>query len=336
MAAQTGNLGTVGATVILTKAAADTVVYVRLSGTYTGAQVSVQGTWDTIYGNLAGVDVADGTTKSMPVTLADSSTRQLKIPFVSGSTSVQLYCNAITTGTVNVALTSGAYVTDPSLPYAPTVTSVGVSGALTSVAGTLSNGEQVQMGGSTNAATLGVVKGAGVIATAAGNPIAGNAADTTDDILWGVQLPAGLFDAAGRKITIAFQGLAGATANNKRYKVFANATLAGNTITAGIVSGGTASGGTVILDSGTWTSGNNATSFSGSVTITKYGAAASNTQMTGPAETISGATHNGAAAGQALTLTESATVTLVITGSSYTTGAANDLKLQTATVTGAN
>jgi hypothetical protein len=180
----------------------------------------------------------------------------------------------------------------------------------------------------------------GNVAVGAGAPIAGNAADTTDDILWGIQVPANVFDVAGRQLDLWFQGQTGATTNNKRFKVFANATMVGETISStGIISGGHVSAGTPILDSGAWLNGTTANSnvaFSGNVALTKYGAYGSNTQITGNAYTVLGGTHTGMQAAQPLTLPENAVINLVITGSSYTTGAANDVTLQTATLAGSN
>ena len=61
--------------------------------------------------------------------------------------------------------------------------------------------------------------------------------------------------------------------------------------------------------------------------VTKYGATASNTQI-GQGSPILGTLHGGIQAAQALTITESAIINIVITGSSYTTGAAADVALQ--------
>src|SRR6516165_4794818 len=114
-----------------------------------------------------------------------------------------------------------------------------------------------------------------------GNPIAGNGADTTDDILTGVVIPAGAFDAAGRGLCITAQGVTGATTNNKRFKLWVNPTMSGQTTTNGVISGGTVTAGTTICDSGTWVNGttpNNAAGWSAGANLFKYGAAGSNTQ----------------------------------------------------------
>jgi hypothetical protein len=58
----------------------------------------------------------------------------------------------------------------------------------------------------------------------------------------------------------------------------------------------------------------------------KYGVAGSNTQYA-QGMPILGTLHGGILAPAFLTMTESAAISIVITGSSYTTGAANDVKL---------
>jgi hypothetical protein len=56
-----------------------------------------------------------------------------------------------------------------------------------------------------------------------GNPLAGNNADTADDVLASYTLPASSFDAAGRGLCITAQGNTGATTNDKRIKLWFNA-----------------------------------------------------------------------------------------------------------------
>lgn len=171
---------------------------------------------------------------------------------------------------------------------------------------------------------------AGSIYKAFGAPFAANAADTTDDILGGIVIPASALDLAGRFIIVTAFGKSGATTNNKRFKIFINGTLAGHTISAtGVISGGTVSAGTPVADSGTWVNGttpNNAVGWMARARLGKYGAAAANTQVAW-GETAYGTLNNGAGTPQALTLTESAVITIVVTGSSYTTGAAGDVGL---------
>ena len=75
-----------------------------------------------------------------------------------------------------------------------------------------------------------------------GNPLAGNNADTEDDVLASYALPASSFDVAGRGLCITAQGSTGATTNDKRIKLWFNAA-----ISAGVVTGAS-----VIADTGAW------------------------------------------------------------------------------------
>jgi hypothetical protein len=191
----------------------------------------------------------------------------------------------------------------------------------------------IQVGSTVEGAVNGVVRIEGNVFCLAGNPIGGNAADTTDDILGGLVLPAWAFDQAGRQLNLFAQGITGATTNNKRFKLWLNPTMSGQTVTKGVISGGTVSGvgsGVLLADSGTWvnaTTPNNAAGWYIEALVTKYGARGSNTQM-GQAQTILGTLHGGINAGQAMTLPENASINVVVSGSSYTTGAAGDVNLQ--------
>jgi hypothetical protein len=189
---------------------------------------------------------------------------------------------------------------------------------------------QTNFGGSVAGAVFGTFSEEGNLYRNVGNPIAGNAADTTDDILGGIVLPAGAFDQLGRGLCIVAQGNTGATTNNKRFKIFINPTMSGQTVTNGVISGGTVSAGTPVCDSGTWVNGttaNNAAGWQAMASLFKYGVGGSNTQFV-QGQAILGTLHGGMQAAQFLTLTESAVINIVVTGASYTTGAANDLKLQ--------
>jgi hypothetical protein len=160
-----------------------------------------------------------------------------------------------------------------------------------------------------------------------GNPIAQNAADTTDDIMDGFVLPANAFDQAKRGICLTFQGKFAANGNNKRIKVWANPTMAGQTVTAGVISGGTVSGvgsGVLLLDSAVQTGNNLGWSLMGN--LFKYGAANSNTQYF-QGTPIFGTTHGGISLPVLATLVENAAINIVVTGSSPTTGAAGDVIL---------
>jgi hypothetical protein len=57
------------------------------------------------------------------------------------------------------------------------------------------------------------------------NPLAGNNADTDDDVLASYTLPASSFDAPGRGLCIIAQGNTGATTNDKRIKLWFNASI---------------------------------------------------------------------------------------------------------------
>lgn len=186
-------------------------------------------------------------------------------------------------------------------------------------------------GGSAVGALLGAFFEEGNLYRNAGNPIAGNGVDTTDDILGGVQVPATAFDVLGRAFNVLAQGITGATTNNKRFKIFVNPTMTGQTVNAdGSISGGSVTAGTPVCDSGTWVNGttpNNAAGWQAGATVMKYGATGSNTQI-GQGFAILGTLHGGIQPSQTLTLAENAPINIVVTGSSYTTGAASDVKLQ--------
>jgi hypothetical protein len=160
-----------------------------------------------------------------------------------------------------------------------------------------------------------------------GNPIAANAADTTDDILDGFVLPALAFDIAKRGLQLSFQGKFGSTGNNKRFRLWLNPTMAGQTVTAGVISGGTvtaAGAGVMLFDSGTQT-GNNV-GWALLTQLFKYGATGSNTQYA-QSQPIFGTTHGGINLPTFSTIPENAAINVVVTGASLTTGAANDVVL---------
>ena len=186
-----------------------------------------------------------------------------------------------------------------------------------------------QFGGCTFGAAFSSFTEEGNLYRAAGNPIGGNAADLTDDILGGVVIPAGAFDVAGRGIYVIAQGTTGATVNNKNFKLWINPTMTGQTVTSGVISGGKVTAGTPAVSSGNWLNGttaNSAAGWSASFNLFKYGGAGSNTQYMqgGP---ILSTLHGGINPAQFLTLNESAAMNIVVTGASYTTGAANDVLL---------
>lgn len=172
---------------------------------------------------------------------------------------------------------------------------------------------QAVQGGS--ASTPGFVRTGGnasVQISAAGQ---GNGADTTDDVLFTYALPANALDAAGRQVTITAAGKFAATANNKRVKVWWGTTT--QTV------GSAVAGGTLIADSGVVTTNNGG--WTASVQVSKYGAAGSNTQIATNAQVVAGTSHLGTAVPVALTAAENGTINITVTGSSSTTGAANDV-----------
>jgi len=150
-----------------------------------------------------------------------------------------------------------------------------------------------------------------------GNPLGRNNADTTDDVLASYILPASSFDVAGRGLCITSQGNTGPTANNKRVKLWFNATI----------STGAVSGGSVIADTGAWVNGttpNNNVGWQLMANVFKYGAAGSNTQYA-QGTAILGGVHGGIGSVVFPTAMESGAIVIALTGSSYTTGAANDV-----------
>ena len=155
----------------------------------------------------------------------------------------------------------------------------------------------------------------------------GNAADTTDDVLFGIAVPASAFDIAGRGLNITAFGQTGSTTNNKRVKIFFGCTFTGGTLVNGIQTGGTASGGSVVADTGAWVNGttaNNNVGWNLFAQIFKVGAAGSNTQIA-QGQSILGSLHGGVTNIVKPTATESGIINIAVTGSSYTTGAAGDV-----------
>jgi hypothetical protein len=143
----------------------------------------------------------------------------------------------------------------------------------------------------------------------------GNAAATTDTVLFTYALPANALDVAGRQVNIVAAGSFAANGNNKQVKIWWGTT----TQTVGsAVAGGTAiaSSGVVTTNSGGWQA---------QVQVTKYGAGGSNTQQASGQQIIAGSTHLGTAAPVALTNAENAVINITVTGSSSTTAAANDV-----------
>jgi hypothetical protein len=150
-----------------------------------------------------------------------------------------------------------------------------------------------------------------------GDPLAGNNADTTDDVLASYTLPATSLDIANRGFGISAQGSTGPTANDKRVKLWFDATI----------SDGVVSSGTVVADTGAWVDGttpNNNVGWQLTANIFKYGAVGSNTQCA-QGSAILGGVHGGISSPIFPTAIESGAIVIALTGSSYTTGAADDV-----------
>jgi hypothetical protein len=167
-------------------------------------------------------------------------------------------------------------------------------------------------GGGTGA----LLKG-GNLARQVGTPLAGNTADTTDDVLASYTLPASSLDVLGRGLCITAQGMTGPTSNDKRVKLWFNAT-----ISAGVVTDGS-----VIADSGAWVDAetpNNNVGWQLMSNVVKFGGAGSDTQY-GQGTAILGGIHRGIGLPVISSATEVGAIVIAVTGSSYTAGAANDL-----------
>lgn len=161
-----------------------------------------------------------------------------------------------------------------------------------------------------------------------GNPIGGNTADITDDVLGSYTLPPSSFDVAGRGLRIIAQGSTGPTTNSKRVRLWFDAT-----ISAGVVTGGS-----IIADSGAWVNGatsNNNVGWQLVANVFKYGAPRSNTQYA-QGTTILGGVHGGIGLPIFPAAIEASAIVIAVTGSSYTAGAANDVLANLFEVTATN
>lgn len=143
---------------------------------------------------------------------------------------------------------------------------------------------------------------------------AGNAADTTDDVLFVYTLPANAFDQANRQLNLLVCGKLAANANSKRAKIYYGCTSA--------AVGSAVVGGTVIADTGA-TNGNGV-GWQLSAQITKYGAGGSNTQIS-QSQPIVGNAHGGVSVPVLLTAPENAPIIIAVTGSSAASGAGDVL-----------
>lgn len=131
-----------------------------------------------------------------------------------------------------------------------------------------------------------------------------------DNVIAAYTIPANVFDIANRGILIQARGGYAANGNTKRVKMIINPASAtiGSTVGAS---------GTTIADSGAVTS--NGLGWVLTASVWKYGAAGSNTQLAINELNLSGTTVGGLILPAALTLTESGTVLLAITGNATTT-----------------
>lgn len=146
-----------------------------------------------------------------------------------------------------------------------------------------------------------------------------------DNVLSIITIPASAFNAAFKGIHATFKGNFGANGNTKRLKIFANPTSP--------VVGSAVSGGTLICDSGALTT--NAGGWQLEAEVFKYGAAGSNTQLATAGGVMAGSTHGGTGGAPVLlTMTESGSVTLVLTGNATTS--ASDIALYQAMATAFN
>ena len=146
----------------------------------------------------------------------------------------------------------------------------------------------------------------------------GNAAATTDTVLFTYALPASSLDIAGRQVSIAAAGFFAANANNKQLKLWWNTTspVVGSAVAGGVL---IAQSGVVTTSGGGWFA---------QVQAEKYGAAGSNTQICTGASVVAGVSHLGTSAPMLMTAVENAVINITVTGASSTTGAANDVVCQ--------
>lgn len=200
-------------------------------------------------------------------------------------------------------------------------------------------------GGSLALGSLGSMNESGNLYRNVGNPIAGNGADTTLDILAGIQLQAGAFDIAGRGLMIAASGKFGATVTgNVVISLYINPAMSGQTVTNGVISGGTVTGtGTgVIIGTQALTAGAGvivaANGWQLLSQLFKYGAAGSNTQysqssfINGTGSTLP---HTGIQAPVFSTQAENAIMNIVLAASS-SNSTANEVILNCLEFTGFN
>jgi hypothetical protein len=139
-----------------------------------------------------------------------------------------------------------------------------------------------------------------------------------DNVLAVYSIPANTFDAAGRSVTIRAVGSIATGTHTKDVKIIFNATTA--------VVGSTVTGGTTIADTGSYAT-TGATGFMLEATVTKDGAAGTNTQTGVNVANLIGATSPALLAPVAITATENAAILVAVTGNAGTTAADIGLNL---------
>ena len=157
----------------------------------------------------------------------------------------------------------------------------------------------------------------GSLARQLGNPLAGNSADTTDDVLASYTLPALSLDVAGRGLRITARGMTGPSSNDKRAKLWFDAKISAGVVVAG----------SVIADTGAWADAitpNNNVGWQLTSNVFKLGDAGSNTQYA-QSSAILGGSHGGIGLPVFPTAIETGAIVIALTGSSPTAAAANDL-----------
>ena len=132
----------------------------------------------------------------------------------------------------------------------------------------------------------------------------------SDYVLQVFSIPANTFDIAGRTVQITSQGSFAANTNSKRLKIIVGCTTA--------VVGSAVTGGTAIVDTGAQTTNANGGGWSLQGTVTKYGAAGSNTQLGTNNGGIVNTTHVGTSAPALLTMPENAPILIAVTGNAVT------------------
>jgi hypothetical protein len=150
-----------------------------------------------------------------------------------------------------------------------------------------------------------------------GNPLAGNGADTADDVLASYTLPASSLDIFGRGLRITARGVTGPTSNDKRVKLWFDAKI----------SAGAVIGGSIIADTGAWVNTltpNNNVGWELTSNVFKLGDAGSDTQYA-QGSALLGGIHGGIGLPVFPTAIETGAIVIALTGSSYAAAAANDL-----------